>query len=124
MEKWEYLPKFIQADASDKTMRQYVKANAPKTDSKKKPPRYTPEAMMPELNELGDQGWELVHMEPVANVGNKGDVLFEGNMRQWSNTYFCVFKRRRTDSSDEVGTSSGASSSAGNDPLPPDLSDS
>ena len=31
-------------------------------------------------------------MEPVAKVGNKGDILFQGAPR-WSNQYFCVFKR-------------------------------
>jgi len=60
-------------------------------------PKYAPEAMIPELNELGEQGWELVHMEPVGGVGKKGDVSFTrgyGTMRVWSNAYSCVFKRR------------------------------
>ncbi|MFW5709060.1 MAG: hypothetical protein ACOCX5_02450 [Chloroflexota bacterium] len=92
MDQWEYLPMFIEANAKDKDIREYLKARMPEV---KKPPRYTPESMMPRLNELGAQGWELIHMEPVAGVGSKGDVLFENNGRQWSNVYFCVFKRRR-----------------------------
>jgi hypothetical protein len=48
--------------------------------------------MIPELDELGAAGWELVHMEPVPKVGGKGDVLF-GSVPRWSNDYFCVFKR-------------------------------
>lgn len=91
MEQWEYLPTFIKADARDKSMQEFLKAQIPNLE---KPPKYMAEAMMPELNRLGEQGWELVHMEPVAGVGKKGDVLFEGGT-EWSNTYFCVFKRRR-----------------------------
>lgn len=91
MEQWEYLPTFIEANAKSKEMREFLKTRFPDT---KKPPRYMVEAMLPELNELGAQGWELVHMEPVAGVGGKGDVLFETSHR-WSNVYFCVFKRRR-----------------------------
>jgi len=56
---------------------------------------------MPELNKLGEEGWELVHMEPVAKVGNKGDVLIGPNYR-WSNIYFCVFKRRKPGSTAPV----------------------
>ena len=51
--------------------------------------------MMPELDKLGDQGWELVHMEPVAKVGSKGDVMVGGESSNWSNAYFCVLKRRK-----------------------------
>lgn len=89
MERWEYLTKFVEANAGDKEIREFVK----KTFDVKKPPRYTPESMIPELNKLGDDGWELVHMEPVAGVGGKGDVRFESG--KWSNVYFCVFKRMK-----------------------------
>lgn len=92
MDQWEYLPTYIEANAKSKEIREFLKARMPDT---KKPPRYMAEAMMPELNELGRQGWELVHMEPVAAVGGKGDVLFDGGGRHWSNVYFCVFKRLR-----------------------------
>jgi hypothetical protein len=89
MEQWEYLSKFIQADVKTKGVKDYLQSWWP---AKTKMPPYTPEAMMPELNALGQVGWELVHMEPVK-VGGKGDVLFGGS-HEWSNTYFCVFKRR------------------------------
>lgn len=91
MEQWEYFPTFIEANARDKGIKSYLQQRVPDL---KKPPRYMPESMMPKLNELGAQGWELVHMEPVAGVGKKRDVLFDGG-HQWSNVYFCVFKRRR-----------------------------
>lgn len=92
MDKWEYFPTFIEANAGNKEIKAFLKEEMP---DMKNPPRYTPESMMPELNQLGEEGWELVHMEPVASVGKKGDVLFDGTGRQWSNVYFCVFKRRK-----------------------------
>jgi len=90
MEKWEYMTTFLEANAKSKEAKEFLK----KTVNKKNPPRYLPQAMMPDLNKFGDEGWELVHMEPVAAVGKNGDVRFDNNGR-WSNTYFCVFKRRK-----------------------------
>ncbi len=90
MEKWEYLTRFVTADAKSNEAKAFLKQHRPNW---KNPPVYTPEAMMPELDSLGDQGWELVHMEPVAKTGKKGDVYFGDG--EWSNTYFCVFKRRK-----------------------------
>lgn len=89
MEKWEYLTTFCEANAGRKAVRQFLKEKF----EIKRPPLYTPEALIPELNDLGEAGWELIHMEPVARVGAKGDVLFDGEGVHWSNVYFCVFKR-------------------------------
>ncbi|MBI1282103.1 MAG: hypothetical protein GC179_28510 [Anaerolineaceae bacterium] len=91
MERWEYLTRFIKADVKSQGVLDFFKSYRPNW---KNPPQFTPEAMMPELDDLGNQGWELVHMEPVARVGRKGDVLFTGG-GEWSNTYFCVLKRRK-----------------------------
>ncbi len=90
IEKWEYLTRFVEANAKKKEIKEYLKERWP--DEMKKPRKYTPEAMIPELNKMGEEGWELVHMEPVVGVGGKGDVRMAGNT--WSNVYFCVFKRR------------------------------
>jgi len=90
-EQWEYLSKFIRASAKSKEVKEFLTQKWP---AWKNPPAYTPEAMIPELNTLGEQGWELVHMEPVQKVGGKGDV-FMGDGGNWTNAYFCVFKRRR-----------------------------
>ena len=92
MERWEYLTKFIKADVKNAGVKEFFKSYRPDW---KNPPPYTPETMMPELDNLGDQGWELVHIEPVAKVGGKGDVLVNGDSSIWSNTYFCVLKRRK-----------------------------
>ena len=87
MTQWEYLSLFLEArvhkEDEDRLKKRF---------SKKRLPKYTPESMIPELDQLGAAGWELVHMEPVPKVGGKGDILFGGAPR-WSNTYFCVFKR-------------------------------
>lgn len=91
MEQWEYLPTYLQAEARKKDIQEYLKR---RFDLKRRPPRYMVESLMPELDRLGAEGWELVHMEPVAQVGSRGNVLF-GVRYRWSNVYFCVFKRRK-----------------------------
>ncbi len=90
VEQWEYLTRFLEAEVT-KEVKEYLKQNF----AVKRPPRFTPESMIPELNELGAQGWELVQMQPVAKVGSKGNVFFSGEIPKWSNVYFCVFKRRK-----------------------------
>jgi hypothetical protein len=92
MEKWEYITTFFEAKATDKEIKAYIQQEF----EVKKPPRYAPESMIPALNELGEQGWEVIHMEPVAGVGGKRDVRFDSG--RWSNMYFCVLKRRKPDS--------------------------
>lgn len=91
--QWEYLTIFVHANARDERVKDFV---AQRRDWKGEPPRYTPEAMIPELNSLGEQGWELVHMQPVY-VGDNHDVLVASDSgaggRIWASRYFCVFKR-------------------------------
>ena len=89
MKQWEYLTKFVEANANTAESQMYADVY-----TEDNPPMYTPEAMMPELNHLGAKGWELVHMQPVM-IGKNHDVLVHegGGSRRWSNTYFCVFKR-------------------------------
>lgn len=87
MEKWEYMTRFFEAAAKDDDTKAFIE-----TRFQKKPRKHSPESMIPQLNELGEQGWEVVHMEPVPKVGRKEDVGFDHN---WSSTYFCVLKRRK-----------------------------
>lgn len=91
MTQWEYLPTFLKAEARGKEIKAFL-AEQPEVDKTR---RFMPESMIPELNKLGADGWELIHMEPVAAVGRKGDVLMDGIGVRWSNTYFCVFKRMK-----------------------------
>jgi hypothetical protein len=91
-DRWEYHTTFLYADAD--RQRDFLRGKSPDWDL----PKYAPESMIPDLDRLGGEGWELVHMEPVGGVGKKGDVSFTrgyGTMTVWSNAYFCVFKRRR-----------------------------
>lgn len=55
-------------------------------------PKYSPMAMIPDLNAMGEEGWELVHMQPVV-AGENQDVLMLDTMRTWTNAYLCVFKK-------------------------------
>ena len=89
MTQWEYLTRFLEAK-----IKKEDKEALTKRFNRKSLPQFAPESMIPELDELGAAGWELVHMEPVPKVGGKGDVLFGGASR-WSNDYFCVFKRAK-----------------------------
>lgn len=91
MERWEYLTEFVRANIETKGIKEFLRQRWPDW---KNPPKFTPETMIPRLDARGEQGWELVHMEPVAGVGNNGDVHFTGAAYQWSHVYFCVFKRR------------------------------
>lgn len=96
MIQWEYLTLFLEAK-----VRKGDDEMLSKRFNKKKLPKKTPERLIPELDQLGEAGWELVHMEPVAAVGGNGDVLFQGAPR-WSSKYFCVFKRPKLPQSAQV----------------------
>jgi hypothetical protein len=86
--KWEYWTCFLSADAEKQT--DFLKQQFPDWDV----PKYAPQAMIPGLDKFGDEGWELVHMEPVA-VGDNLDVYEggTGTMGVYTAVYFCVFKR-------------------------------
>ena len=90
MQKWEYLSKYIQADMQNKPL-DTVYGELIDGDEL---PRYSPVTIMPELNRLGEKGWELVHIQPVA-IGRNHDILVHegGGARRWATNFFCVFKR-------------------------------
>lgn len=89
--QWEYMTTFLEAEAryEEDFLRQL-------SDWKSGIPVYTPESLIPRLNAYGEQGWELIHMEPVG-VGNNRDVIVADNSgtRFWTHTYFGVFKRAK-----------------------------
>jgi hypothetical protein len=88
-QKWQYMSVFVKAESA-----QVMDFLQEGWDWKAGVPRNTPESMIPRLDAFGEQGWELVHMQPVF-AGNNADVLIQegGGMARWSSTYFCVFKR-------------------------------
>ncbi len=89
--RWEYLTTVVEANAAKREARSFLKARFP---GRRRIPRFAPESLMLALDKYGQEGWELVHMEPVARVGSKGDILFPASgAPRWSRAYFCVFKR-------------------------------
>ena len=90
MEQWEYLTETIHAHIDNEGARELLEGKWPGF----KPAECAPQTMMPHLNARGKEGWELVHMQPVAGNGKKSDIYFNGMDYVWSNAYFCVFKRR------------------------------
>jgi hypothetical protein len=88
MERWEYYTTFIEAKMEQ--IEWHQEAMIPEGEH----PKFSPYAVLPELNRLGEKGWELIHMQPVI-IGRNHDVLVHpNNVTYWGNTYFCVFKRR------------------------------
>lgn len=96
-EKWEYMTEFAWANLEGSGVEEFLKKRYPTY----KPAKYAAETLMPRMNEWGRQGWELIHMEPIAGVGQNGDVRFAHGggyaLSTWSNVYFCVYKRRIKD---------------------------
>ena len=89
MQQWEYFTEFVYASVDAPGWEKYRRDNMPDF----KPSKYSPRKMIPHLNNGGEDGWELVTMQPVADVGDKGDVRFPGQTGNWSNAYFCAWKR-------------------------------
>ena len=91
MPQWEYYTTFLIAEVN--TQKRELIDMFPDIHAA---PKYDPRALIPELDSLGHDGWELVHMEPVI-AGNNGDICMgsteQTSVRPWTNTYFCVFKR-------------------------------
>ena len=88
MNQWEYYTTFIDAEMTQVEWQQ--EAMIPPGEH----PKFSPYALMPELNRLGEKGWELVHIEPVITGRNDDVLVHPNNMIYWGNTYFCVFKRQ------------------------------
>lgn len=94
MDKWEYQARVFRSNIDDKGVKEYLRQVYPDW----KPSKYSPEAMEMEFNTMGEKGWEMIHMQPVAGVGNNGDIWWQGGaVPTYSNAYFCVFKRRKTE---------------------------
>jgi hypothetical protein len=87
--QWEYYTTFLKAEAQYEL--QFLETLR---DWKEGIPQFTPEALIPRLNAMGEDGWELVHMQPVV-VGTKADVMITA-AGTWTSTYFCVFKRAKS----------------------------
>ncbi len=94
MQRWEYLTAILEANADREAdfLMQF-------RDWKGPMPEFTIEALMPRLNALGEQGWELVSLTPQA-IGGRGDVLVQdagSGGRTWTSKYLGVFKRPKAE---------------------------
>ena len=87
-ERWEYYTEFIEAEITNEA--EILAQKFPGVAFSK----YAIQATLPRLNELGEQGWELLHMEPLF-VGKNQDVriIDYSSMNNYTHTYLCVFKR-------------------------------
>lgn len=91
-EQWEYLTLFLEADL--KPYKAELQSRFPNQPLGK----FTPRALIPQLDELGAQGWELVTCHPYATGRNSDIVLFRGvglTGGVWTHVYFCVLKRSK-----------------------------
>ena len=89
MEHWEHLVVTLEADAKKEA--DFLRSTWPA----QRFPKYTPESLIPQLDALGRQGWELVAAQPVI-LGDDGDVTYAPVFAygQWTHKYLCFFKRR------------------------------
>ena len=91
MEKWEYMTRFVAANIETDDVERFLEQSWPHQSQL---PKYSPQAMIPELNMWGEQGWEIIHMQPVW-IGKNHDVHNYGYSRDYTNVYFCVMKRQK-----------------------------
>lgn len=95
MEQWEYRTYMLEAQAeNDRSMYASFVRGDPR-----QLPAFSPITLIPQLNYLGEQGWELVACHPYAFGPSNHDVLAFGGVgvggRIWTHNYLCVFKRRK-----------------------------
>ena len=104
-ERWEYRVEILRSDSEaqlaflQQRWPQGLRDTTPTLFSNlpEKPyPPYTPYALQPQLDTFGEQGWELVTMQPAV-IGYNGDVLISGRERTWATEYLCTFKKRKSD---------------------------
>jgi hypothetical protein len=87
MQRWEYSTTLIEADMEGADP--FKEPMIPEGDH----PKYSPFALIPELNSLGEKGWELVSFTPVKPGRNHDVVLPGAGELAWARHYLCVFKR-------------------------------
>jgi hypothetical protein len=84
MEQWEHLVVTLEADA--RMAGDFLRSKWPTQQFLK----YSPQSLIPQLNDFGLQGWELVAAQPVM-LGDNGDVTYSDT--RWTHKYLCFFKR-------------------------------
>ena len=89
MERWEYDVVTLEADA--RNAEAFLRSKWPE----QRFPQFASESLIPQLDDLGRQGWELVSAQPVT-LGKNGDATYFPGMvaEQFTHTYLCFLKRR------------------------------
>ena len=88
MQRWEYFTSMLSASVENTPVP--IRDDIPLGEHGK----YSPYVLIPQLNDFGSQGWELVSIEPVS-IGKNGDVVRpDANASRWGRDYFCCFKRK------------------------------
>jgi len=88
METWEYFTTTLIANVEQTPVP--LSDNIPNVEH----PKYSVYSLIPQLNWFGNQGWELISIEPVQQ-GKNGDVRYcDAASGYWTYTYFASFKRR------------------------------
>lgn len=91
MQNWEYYTTTVIADVRETPVP--VADGIPSGDF----PKYSVYSLIPQLNEFGSQGWELLSLTPVQE-GRNGDLrTADASSGMWTYTYFAVFKRALAD---------------------------
>jgi hypothetical protein len=86
MERWEYTTTVLAADISTDD----VRATIDDVFRGRRPPKPTPETLIPLLNAFGEDGWELVSLESIVMADDHRVTTSRG-----TNLYLAVFKRKK-----------------------------
>ena len=89
MEQWEYHTAIIWAHEDNPGAREYVVRHRPG----EKVGKFSPVNLVPELDRLGKQGWELVTLQPIVMTADMA-IMLSDSTPQASNVYFVAMKRR------------------------------
>lgn len=93
MTRWEYLTRVFVLNKEDEVVIDYVMREYPDRDWKELP-KFDILALEAWLNKCGEEGWELMSLEPVDSLGKNGDLGFVyTEINTWRSKYLCVFKR-------------------------------
>ena len=94
MTRWEYLTRVFVLDKEEEVVINYVQREYPERDWKELP-KFDLLALEAWLNKCGEEGWDLVRLEPVNDVGKNGDLgyIYPDAYNTWRNKFLCVFKR-------------------------------
>lgn len=94
MARWEYLVRVFSLDKEDEVAVDYVQGEYPDRTWKELP-KYDPVTLEARLNCCGEEGWELMSLEPAEAQGKQGDIgrIYSPGAYNWARFYLCVFKR-------------------------------